>query len=106
MNVEFKEWMWSQYHGRQYSGLSLTLHGAVNFEPVCVGFGVTGLSELFGVQHDEKKLREAVETNREFLEKIARAWIRAGRLDDDRFLHLTKEDLRPFFQRRAATAPV
>jgi len=105
MNVELKEWTWSQYHGQQYSGLSLTIHGAVDFEPVCVGFGVTGLSELLGTQHDTDKLRGAVEANREFLEKIARDWIRSGRLDDDGFVHLTKEDLRPYFERRATTAP-
>ncbi len=103
MTVEFKEWLWCQFHGRQYSGLSLTLHGTVDFEEsVCVGFEVTGLSELFEVQQDE--LRAAVEANSEFLKKIARAWVRARRLDDG-FVHLTKEDLRPFFQRRAATAP-
>ena len=102
MNIEFKEWLWGRWNG----DLSVvTLHGTMDFESVCVGFGATDLSELFGVQRDSNMLREAFAENREFLEKIARAWIRAGRLEDDGNLHLTKEDLLPYFEKRAATAP-
>jgi hypothetical protein len=102
MNVEFKEWLWTRWNG----DLSVvTLHGTVDFEPVCVGFGAADLSELFGVQRDSKMLREAVAENQEFLEKISKVWIRAGRLEDDGTLHLTKENLRPYFEKRSATAP-
>jgi hypothetical protein len=102
MNVEFKEWLWVRWNG----DLSLvTLLGAVDFEPVCIGFGTTDLSELFGVQRDSKILREAVAENREFLEKIARLWIRAGRLQEDGTLHLAKKDLLPYFKKRLATVP-
>ncbi|HET8775308.1 MAG TPA: hypothetical protein VFP80_16025 [Thermoanaerobaculia bacterium] len=102
MNVEFKEWLWTRWNGDLSS---VTLHGAVDFEPVCVGFGATDLSELFGVPHDSKMLRDVVAENREFLERIARRWVWAGRLDDDGFLHLTKENLRPYFEKRSATSP-
>ncbi|HEV7237854.1 MAG TPA: hypothetical protein VGQ36_01335 [Thermoanaerobaculia bacterium] len=102
MNIEFEEWIWTQWNG----DLSVvTLHGTMDFQPFCVGFGVAALSELFGVQRDSKMLREAFAENREFLEKIARVWIRAGRLEDDGNLFLAKEDLLPYFEKRAATAP-
>ena len=103
MNIEFEEWIWTQWNG----DLSVvTLHGNVDFQPFCVGFGVTALSELFGVQRHPNRLRDAFEENREFLEGIAQKWIRAGRLEDDGNLFLTKEDLLPYFEKRAATAPV
>lgn len=101
MNVEFKEWLWVQWNG---DVSSVMLFGTVNFESVSVGFGATTLSELFGVQRELKVLRETVAKNREFLEKIARAWIRAGRLEDGT-LHLTKENLLPYFEKRATNAP-
>ena len=103
MNIEFKECIWTRWNGE----LSVvTLHGTVDFfEPFCVGFSVTALSELFGVERDSKMLREAFAENREFLEKIARTWIRARRLEDGN-LFLTKEALLPHFEKRAATAPV
>lgn len=102
MNVEFKEWLWTRWNG----DLSVvTLHGTVDFEPFCVGFGTSGLSELFGVPHESAVLRKAVAENREFLEKMANGWIRAGRLGEDGFLHLTKENLRPYFEKRSASAP-
>jgi hypothetical protein len=102
MNIEFKECIWTQWNGE----LSVvTLHGTVGFfEPFCVGFGVTALSELFGVQHHPNRLREAFEENRQFLEGIARSWIRAGKLEDGN-LFLEKADLLPYFEKRAATAP-
>lgn len=103
MNVEFKEWLWVRWNGDLSVG---TLHGTVDFEePVCVGFGATDLSELFGVQRDSEMLREAVAKNREFLEQIASGWLRAGRLDDHGTVHLTKENLLPYFEKRSASAP-
>lgn len=99
MKIEFEEW------GRWSSAMSsVALYGTVDGRYVRLAFSGSALAELFGVKKDPILLQETFMRNEKFMEEIARDFIEAGRLEDDGSILLEKEDLRPYFERRAATA--
>ncbi len=100
MNIELEEWgFWST------AMASVALYGTVDGKYVRLAFAGEPLSELFGVANEPFVIEKAFRQNEKFMEEIARDVIEAGRIEQDGSILLDKEDLLPYFQRRAATAP-
>jgi hypothetical protein len=101
MKIEFEEWgVWST------AMKAVALYGTVDDRGFGIAFSGKALSELFEVAHDRFVVENAFMRNQEFMNEIARDVIENGRLREDGTVVLYKEDLLPYFERRAATAPV
>jgi len=100
MKIEFEEW------GKWSTAVEcVALYGRVDGRPFRIAFSGTALSELFGLPRKPFVLQEAFRVNQAFMNEIARDVIETGRLREDGSVMLHKEDLLPYFERRAATAP-
>ena len=99
MKIEFEEWgEWSA------AVESVALYGKVDGRPFGVAFSGKALSELFDVPEEPFVVEKAFRLNQAFMNEIARDAIEAGRLRANGKVMLHKEDLLPYFERRAATA--
>jgi Protein of unknown function (DUF1488) len=85
--------------------VSVELSGVVDGRYFGIIFSTDALAELFQVPHDPYDVENAFMRNQAFMEEIARDIIERGKLDEEGEACLSKEDLLPYFERRAATAP-
>lgn len=99
MNLEFEKW------GEWSSAMrSVALYGTLDGQYVRLAFSGSALAQLFYVEDDPFIVETTFMRNQQFMEEIARDVIEAGKLEDDGSILLEKEDLLPYFERRAATA--